>query len=246
MPLKRFIGIENRPVVVEKERLILREKSEESKKEENKQGYKTPSRLQKRKLLFGSIILTVLLAIAAILAYPKIFRRDKLEKLRSTGEKISVAVMPFKNMTNDTIWNVWQDGIQDILITFLSNSEELRVRDPESVKSIIQSEGLLNYSSITPDDARAISQKLDANIFIYGNIKRAGNILRLYAQLIDSKSAEVFKSFQIEDTNNEENIFQLVDSLSGKIRDFLIVHELQKGHSHEIKQSCLHISDAYR
>ena len=41
--------------------------------------------------------------------------------------------MPFQNMTNDTIWNVWQDGIQDKLITSLSNSEELKVRQIESI-----------------------------------------------------------------------------------------------------------------
>ena len=127
-----------------------------------------------------------LLLIAAIIVYPKIFRQDKLEKLRSSGERISVAIMPFQNMTNDTTWNVWQDGIQEHLTNSLSNSEELKVRQTESIRNLIQSKNLTNYASITPSFASKISQKLDANVFVYGNIIQAGNTIRVGAQLIDS------------------------------------------------------------
>ena len=173
------------------------------------------------------------MTIAAILAYPKIFRKDTLEKLRSSGERISVAVMPFQNMTNDTIWDVWQDGVQDILINSFSNSEELRVRQAEFINGLVKDQGIINYTSITPLIASKISKKLDANVFIYGNIKQAGSIIRLYAQLIDSKSREVFKSFQIEGENKEENIFQMADSLSSDIKNFLIISTLKQGHLHD-------------
>jgi hypothetical protein len=59
----------------------------------------------------SNITIAALIIVVGILAYPKIFKRDTLEKLRSSGERISVAVMPFQNMTNDTLWNVWQNGI---------------------------------------------------------------------------------------------------------------------------------------
>lgn len=177
-----------------------------------------------------SIILLIFgfLLIAVIIAYPKIFKRNKLESLRSSDGRISIAVIPFQNMTNDTVWNVWQDGIQDMLITSLSNSEELKVRQIESINNLIQSKGLTNYASITPAFASTISQKLDANVFIYGSIKQAGTRIRLSAQLIDSKTEEVFKSFQIEDSAGEENIFQIIDSLSSMVKDFLIISKLIK------------------
>jgi tetratricopeptide (TPR) repeat protein len=148
--------------------------------------------------------------------------------LKSYGERISVAVMPFQNMTNDTTWNVWQNGIQDILITSLSNSEELTIRQTESINSLIQSKGPVNYASMTPSIASKISQKLDANVFIYGNIKQAGSSLRVYAQLIDSKTNQVFKSFQIEGSSQEEKIFQIIDSLSAEVKNFIIISELKK------------------
>jgi TolB-like protein len=127
----------------------------------------------KRTLTASNIIIAALIIVVAVLTYPKIFKRDTLEKLRSSGDRISVAVMPFQNMTNDTIWNVWQDGVQTNMVTSLSSSvEELRVRQTESITRILQNKGLTNYASITPSVAGTISQKLDADVFISGSINQ--------------------------------------------------------------------------
>lgn len=100
-------------------------------------------------LLSGVAILAILI-IAAIFTYPKIFKRNTLENL-SAKEKISVAVMPLQNMTNDNTLNHLHEVIQDNLIKLLSDyPEELIVRKVESINSLIQSKGLTNYASITP------------------------------------------------------------------------------------------------
>ena len=189
----------------------------------------TTTKPPKRKLKVSDIIISVLLVAVIVLVYPKIFKKDTLERLRASGERISVAVMPFQNMTNDTTWNIWQNGIQDILITNLSNaSDELSVRQIESVNRLVQNNGSDNYASITPTLGSTVSRKLNANLYVYGNIKQAGSILRIYAQLIETKTGEVFKSFQIESAAEEENIFQVIDSLSGMVKDFLVISKLIK------------------
>jgi tetratricopeptide (TPR) repeat protein len=221
-------GLKTEPSEPGSEKTQLKEAPADVKKVERFVDRKLPVKQTRKKLLSGILIIAILV-IAAILAYPKIFKRDKLENLKSPDERISIAVMPFQNMTNDTIWNIWQNGIQDILITSLSNSEELKVRQAESINHLVESQGIVNYASITPSVASTISQKLDASVLIYGNIKQAGNIIRLYTQLIDSKTEEVFKSFQIEGAYKEENIFHLIDSLSVIVKNFLIISELGKG-----------------
>jgi tetratricopeptide (TPR) repeat protein len=178
--------------------------------------------------LLATVVVMMLVLIAGIIAYPKIFKTDTLENLRSIG-KISVAVMPFQNMTNDTSWNVWQNGIQDILVTYLSDSpEELKIRQTESVKDLIQSKGLTNYASLTPSVASDISQKLDASVFIYGSIIKAGSRIRINAQLIDSKTRETFKSFEIDGPSEQRMIFQIADSLKNMVGDYLIISVLKK------------------
>jgi tetratricopeptide (TPR) repeat protein len=197
------------------------ESVEEAKKEESQA---VPV---KRRLKASDIIIAAMAIVIIILLYPKIFKRDTLERLRSSGERISVTVMPFQNMTNDTTWNVWQDGIQDILITYLSNSpEELKVPQSESVNNLIQGEKLANYASITPSIASKISQKLDADILVNGSIKQAGSRIRLDAQLIDSRTQETLKAFEIDGPAKEELIFQITDSLKLMVKNFLLVSKL--------------------
>jgi tetratricopeptide (TPR) repeat protein len=135
--------------------------------------------------------------------------------------------MPFNNMTNDTIWNVWQGCIQNELISSLTNLNELKLRQIESINSLLKSNKEINTASLTPSIASTISQKLDAKIFIYGSIKKDRDILRINAQLIDSKTKESLKSFQI-DGASEKKILPIIDSLSSMVKNFLIITALKK------------------
>jgi tetratricopeptide (TPR) repeat protein/TolB-like protein len=181
----------------------------------------------KRKLRVSDAIIGVLLVAVVIFAYPHIFKRNTLEKLRASGERISVAVMPFQNMTNDTTKNFWQVMIQDNLINLLTDSEELKVRQSESIISLLQNNNITNYASITPSIASKVSQKLDANIFVHGSINQIGTIIRLNVKLVDSKTEEIIKSFQKDGTS--ENLLPIIDTISAMVRDFLIISELKKG-----------------
>jgi tetratricopeptide (TPR) repeat protein len=181
------------------------------------------------KNLIPALVIGLAIFLTGIFIYGRLFTQNRLEILRTSGERITVAVMPFQNMTTDYAWDVWQDGIQDILITSLSNSRELVVRQVESVNRLIQSNGVSNnYATLTPSVASKISKKLDADVFVCGNMKKAGPVLRVYAQLIDSKTRVVYQSFQIEGQFNEEMIFSLADSLAILVRDYLVVTELKK------------------
>jgi len=71
-----------------------------------------------------------------------------------------------------------------------------------------------------------ISKKLDADIFIHGSIKQAGETMRLNAQLINSSNEEIYKSFQIE--GKSDKILHLTDSLSDLVRNCLIITKLIK------------------
>jgi tetratricopeptide (TPR) repeat protein len=202
------------------------ETNNEVRGKQRKTGPEKSVRSAKRTWLYITFIATLIL-IAAILAYPKIFKRDKPESVKSSEGQISIAVLPFQNMTNDTVWNVWQDGIQANLITSLSNSsEDFKVRQTESISSILQSKGFTNYASITPSVASMVSRKLDANIYVDGNINQSGAIIRLNAKVIDSKSKVVLKSFQVDGL--AEKILPLTDSLAQMVKDFLIFSKLKK------------------
>jgi Predicted integral membrane protein len=197
----------------------------------------------KLRWISGVAGLTILI-ILFLFAWPKIFKRNTLDKLRSSGERISVAVMPFRNITNDSTLNIWQDGIQFNLIASLSNSTDLKVRQTESINDLLQSKGFANYALITPSVASTVSKNLDANVFIYGDINEVGGKIRISTQLIDSKTEEVFKSFQLD--GEVKNIMSVTDSLSALIKNFLLISFLKKEISAEFQTLMPNSVEAYQ
>ena len=184
-----------------------------------------PSGPVKRKLRVSNAIIAVLLVVVGILACPKIFKKDKLEEIRDPEGKISIAVMPFENLSGDTLYNVWQSGFQNLLITYLSNSEELSVRQYQTMYALLEGNRNLSYASITPSVASELALKLETRTFILGNILKAGNKIRVNAQLVNAETEEIYKTYQV-DWDTEDDIFTMADSLSGMVRNYLEIKKL--------------------
>lgn len=222
-----IIGMKSGPGVSLKEIDQKKEKIRETVKKEEKLIVRKPFKPVNHKLLSG-IALVVILIFASIILYPKIFKGARLSGLRSSDGRITVAVMPFQNMTNDTKLGSWQKGIQDELINNLTNTEELKVEPSEKINGLLQSEGITNYALVTSSVAVKISEKLNANVFINGSINQSGSTLRVNAQLTNSHSGEVLRSFKKEGSSKDEIMFTIIDPLATEIKNFLIISGLKE------------------
>ena len=78
-----ILGLKTGPVLITRETPDQKESPQQPFAEKKGEILQKPAGLNKKKLLAGGIILTVLLVIAAMLVYPKIFKQNKLEKLRT-------------------------------------------------------------------------------------------------------------------------------------------------------------------
>lgn len=193
-----------------------------------------PAAEPRRGLKVSDGIIAVLLVVICILLYPRIFGKDQLKAIRDEDGRISVAVMPFRNMTGDTLYNIWQTGIQANLISKLTRSDELAVRQPETMFDILASTGRLNLASIAPSDAGDIASKLETGTFISGDLMRAGSFIRLIAHLNDTETGEIYGSFEI-DGHSENDLFRMIDSLSYLIRDYLEVEAIKQDAVYEVR-----------
>jgi len=188
---------------------------------------KTTSNSAKRRLKVSDLIIAVLIVVVIILSYPKIFRNYKIDNLKNEEGKISITVMPFQNLTPDTLFNVWQEGVQNLLISSLSNSEELSVRQPQTMFDILKNTDHTSYASITPSVGSKLASTLETNTFILGKIMKAGNNIRISAQLRSSESEDIYRTFKV-DGNSEDDFFIIVDSLSNLIKDYLEIKKIEQ------------------
>jgi len=91
----------------------------------------------------------------------------------------SVAVLPFENMSRDPDNAFFTDGVQDQILTALAKVADLKVISRTSV---------MQYKTGTPRNTREIGQQLGVAHLLEGTVQRAGNKVRVNAQLIDART----------------------------------------------------------
>ena len=88
----------------------------------------------------------------------------------------SIAVLPFKSLSEDKANNYFADGIQDEILTRLSKIAELKVISRTSTQK---------YQS-SPDNLREIAQQLGVTNILEGSVQKAGDQVRITVQLINA------------------------------------------------------------
>jgi AraC-like DNA-binding protein/tetratricopeptide (TPR) repeat protein len=199
--------------------------------EQNSLNHEYPNRgktiWRKYVLTLPGILLLVFITVLTIsLIYRKIYKSEWSDGLISKDGRVSLAIFPFRNLTNDPAWDIWQEGIQSSLISFFANSEELIVREP--VNQFLESKGLTDYAALTPSLDNIIAKKFDASVFISGSIINKGTENLVTAQIFDTHEKEAIKAFEVEVPATRDRIYELIDSLRRQVRDFLVVTKLKK------------------
>jgi len=188
----------------------------------------------RRRIRPSDLIITGLMIVIVILVYPKVFNRDDLKEARNSDGKIPIAVLPFENLTGDTLLNTWQGGLQNLLITTLSNSDELTVRQYQSTNSAIGSRE--NYASFTPKLVREVATKLEIRTLVKGTFMKSGNEVRMDAQLIDAENDEIYKTFQV-DGDSESDFFSMADSLTWLIKNYVEIKNIKEKQNSSVIQA---------
>src|SRR5256714_2795538 len=96
----------------------------------------------------------------------------------SLSEK-SIAVLPFENLSRDPDNAFFTDGVQDEILTDLAKIADLKVISRTSV---------MQYKSGAQRNLREIAQQLGVAHLLEGSVQRAGNRIRVNAQLIDARN----------------------------------------------------------
>ena len=91
----------------------------------------------------------------------------------------SIAVLPFENLSDDKQNTYFADGVQDQILTNLARVAALRVISHTTVRQ---------YKSGEPRNLREIGRQLGVTHILEGSVQRAGDRLRIAAQLIDART----------------------------------------------------------
>ena len=134
--------------------------------------------VQKRRTrLRWAAMTAALLTLAAIVGGIAMFSRYGMRSTLIAPEK-SIAVLPFENLSRDPDNAYFADGIQDEILTRLSKIADLKVISRTSTQ---------HYKS-APENLPEIAKQLGVAHILEGSVQRAGNRVRVTAQLIDGRT----------------------------------------------------------
>jgi serine/threonine protein kinase/tetratricopeptide (TPR) repeat protein len=91
----------------------------------------------------------------------------------------SIAVLPFENRSEEKANAYFADGVHDEILTDLARIADLKV---------ISRTSMMQYRNTATRNLRAIAQQLGVAYVLEGSVQRAGNRVRVSAQLIDAKT----------------------------------------------------------
>jgi len=204
-----------------------------------------PTEASKRKLKASDVIISVLVVVVCVLIYPKIFNRDPFTKLRDSDGNISVAVMPFENLTGESANDVWQNGISEYLINDLGSSEELTVLTTQVIFEVLSSTNQVSSASISPTIARETASKVNASTYITGNFIGSINNASILLNLVGSGKGEMIWSCRVE--GDLKNHYQdVLRHLADTLRNYLEIKALEDEASPELSIAFPNSSEAYR
>jgi len=126
--------------------------------------------------LFGSVVLVIAIAAIGFFSF-RYGSRFALTPL-VVPEK-SIAVLPFENLSEEKTNAYFADGVQDEILTDLARVADLKV---------ISRTSTMFYKAGNPRNLRQIAQQLGVANVVEGSVQRAGNRVRVNAQLIDART----------------------------------------------------------
>jgi serine/threonine-protein kinase len=135
----------------------------------------------------------------------------KIASSAVTKEAASIAVLPFANLSPDKENEYFSDGLAEEIINALAKVPELRVIARTSAFAFRDKE----------QDVRTIAQRLRVETILEGSVRRAGNRIRVTAQLIKVADESHLWSERYE--REMIDIFAIQDDISQAIANALKV-----------------------
>jgi TolB-like protein/class 3 adenylate cyclase len=134
-----------------------------------------------------SVLLIAMLgsAVALAVSFSTFFHRapptttQNLSQPAAAVVEKGIAVLPFQNLSDEKENAYFADGVQDEILTDLSKVADLKVISRTSV---------MQYKNSATRNLREIAQQLGVAHVLEGSVQRAGNRVRVSAQLIDART----------------------------------------------------------
>ena len=131
--------------------------------------------------------------------------------------KPSVAVLYFDNTTGDKTLDWMRTGITEMVVTDLSQSQEIEVVGTDRLYGILAELKRQDDRVLSPEVISAVAERTGVDRVVVGSYVKSGDAIRINVRLQDAKTGRIESSERVEGANASA-LFSMIDDLSRKIR----------------------------
>jgi adenylate cyclase len=168
--------------------------------------------VRRRPMIIALVVVLLMAAAAAVFwrfAFPpaglKGEKASQQQMAVPLPDKPSIAVLPFNNLSGDSAQEYFSDGITEEIITALSKVPKFLV---------IARNSTFTYKG-KPVKVQQVSQELGVRYVLEGSVQKAGDKVRITAQLIDAPTGNHLWAERYD--RNLNDLFAVQDEITKKI-----------------------------
>lgn len=134
-------------------------------------------------------------------------------------KKITIAVLPFENITKNADDDWLSAGLAEQLITGLAQVPALRVVERGQLDKIIKEQDLQMSDFVDPNQSVKIGELLSARKLLIGSYQVVDTRIAVTGRIIDAETGTVDNEHIIKTEDDLDNIFELYDRMIRKITE---------------------------
>jgi serine/threonine-protein kinase len=166
------------------------------------------------------VIVALLIVVVGYVSFSHFWRSGGSTATMEKRELITIAVLPFMNMSSDSEQEYFSDGLTEELMNVLVKIPELQVTGRTSAFSF----------KGKSEDLRTIGDKLGVAHILEGSVRKSGNEMRVTAQLVKAEDGFHLWS-ETYDKTTLDNIFLVQDEIAQSVARALKVTLLDEKRS---------------
>lgn len=128
----------------------------------------------------------------------------------------AIAIMPFRNLTDDPDLEWLRSGIPQLLVTALSQRPSLDVMDSGATRRLLEELDIAETPDPAPERLQSFAQRAGVVQVLRGSFSRLGDALRVNVEVLNGGTGRVVTSSEAEG-EGDASLFATIDLLSEEL-----------------------------